>query len=248
MCESNLKSGAALANHPLFDTPYKAAANYIPVLIVRALGSTEIYRKKGHAHLTRSFHVRNLQGKLAEPYETMVIDIEVAGKGLFGRIGRAHGFINDLEVNYENIASFGLPKKAFLNVIASLDGCEMMKYKVQSDGDKLTNDVDGVFLGQAVKYHTQWRNTSGTLAGTNYQLNVEGNGKGSLPCDKENIDSSYCKEHKNDKKTNLYSAKSNGKIGSYMISGWLKETRTGHFESEEIYGPIVVKSTLDVFI
>ncbi len=250
LCEpkSSQKEILAIANHPLFDTAYKSAANYIPVLALRALSSTDIYRKKGKAHLVRHFFVKNLQGKLAEPYETLVLDIVVSGKGLFGRNISAQGRMNDLDVYYSNKMSFGLPKKAHMDVVASLDGCEFMKFKVESDGDKMTNAVEGTYLGRTLKYFTNWRQSLGTLAGLPYEMVVEGNGKSSVPCDKHNQDNTYCKELAKHKDIVLYHAKSQGRISGYIINGWIKETRTGHFEGEENYGPIFIKTVLDVYV
>lgn len=247
LCETSAPS-SAIANHPLFDTPYKAAANYLPVLALRALGSTEIYRKKGSAHLVRRFYVRSLQGKLGEPYETMVLDIEVSGKGLFGRVAKAYGRINDLDLYYENEASFGLPKKAYMNAYASLDGFELVKLKIESDGDKLINKVAGNYLSKETNYQTLWRNTTGLLAGLNYKLFVEGSGGTTVPCDKTNEHTAYCQEYAKHKTKTLYEAKSSGTIAGYNISGWVRETSPDHFEAEEYYGPIVVKTLLDVTV
>lgn len=245
LCETNTAS-AAIANHPLFDTPYKAAANYSPVLALRALGSTEIYRKKGNAHLIRKFYVGNLQGKLGEPFETMVLDLEVSAKGLFGRVAKGFGHINDLDLYYENEASFGLPKRAYMNAYASLDGCELMKLKTDSDGDKLINKVSGNYLSRVIDYQTQWRSSSGLLAGYQYQINVEGSGGTTVPCDKSNQHTVFCQEH--GKSKSPYQGKSSGTIAGYKISGWIRETSPDYFEGEEYYGPIVIKTVLDITV
>ncbi len=249
LCESETTAKtSAIANHPLFDTPYKAAANYLPVLALRALGSTEIYRKKGHARIVRNYYVRSLQGKLGEPYETMTLNIEVKAKGLFGRVAIGTGTINDLDLYYENHASFGLPRRVYMDSFASLDGCEFLKLKVVTDGDKLINDVTGTYLSKTTNYKTEWRNTNGMLAGYNYQITAEGNSANAMLCDKSNQDSAYCKEHSKGKEGSLYEAKSSGLIAGYKITGWIKETRPNHFESEENYGPILVKTTLDTSV
>ncbi len=241
-------SVSALANHPLFDTPHKAAANYTPIMPLRALASTELLRKKGKAHMVRNYYVRNLHGKLAAPYETMTIDLEVVSRGLFGRTVKGFGRINDLDLYYENEMSFRLPKKIYMEALASLDGCEMLKLKIETDGDKLTNDVKGTYLGKLVDYHTDWRTTKGTLAGSTYDMIAEGLSKGGVPCDKHNENTAACKEHANDKPSTLYSGKSSGKISGQLINGWVKETRPNHFEAEENYGPILVKTILDVTV
>ncbi len=249
MCELNPNTEiSAIANHPLFDTPYKAAANYIPVMPLRALASTELLRKKGTARMVRNFYVRNLQGKLAEPYETMTMDLEVSSRGLFGRTIKGTGRINDLDLYYENQMSFRLPKKIYMEAFARLDGCEMMKLKIETDGDKLTNDVRGLYLGKKTDYHTDWRTTTGFLAGSNYEMIAEGISKGGVPCDKHNQNTAACKEHANDKPSTLYVGKSSGKVAGQMINGWVRETRANHFEAEENYGPIVVKTIIDTVV
>ncbi len=247
LCESETAAKvSAIANHPLFDTPYKAAANYVPVLALRALNSTEIYRKKGHARIVRNYYVRSLQGKLGEPYETMILNIEIKAKGLFGRVAIGTGTLNDLDLYYENHASFGLPRRVYMDSFASLDGCELMKFKVETDGDKMTNNLSGHFLSKATNYKTNWRTTTGLLANSAYNMVVEANGTNTIPCGKDNQDAAHCKDSAKTK--TLFEGKSSGSIAGYTISGWIKETRPNHFESEEYYGPILVKTTLDTSI
>lgn len=237
----------AIANFPLFDTPYKMAANYVPVLPLRALSDSDIYRKKGKAHMERRFYVRNLQGKLAEPYESMTVDIDVQGKGFFGRRIIATGKINDYNLHYENDISFRLPKKAVMNVHASLDGCEFLKLDIESDGDKLTNDVKGKFLGREVNYLTEWRNTKGLLSGMEYSLHAEGlTGASTIPCDGDNKDSEYCKDQDKASEEALYRGTANGNIMDFSITGTATELRENYFEIEENYGPILVKTSVEI--
>jgi len=217
------KSKVALTHHPLFDTPYKMAANYSPVLVLRALGETEFYRAKGSAHMLRKFYVKDLTGELAEPYEVMDIDIKAKARGFFGRTIEASGKIDGHNFYYQNKMSLGLPKKVDMNILVSLAGCEMMKLKVKTEGSAKTNKVTGTFLGKTVDYFTDWRDSKGILSGTAYEIYVNGLADG-----------------------DLYHGISNGDIAGFKIKGDARETSHNHFEIVEEYGYILVKTILDV--
>jgi hypothetical protein len=54
-----------IQNYPLFDTEYKIAANYIPILALRAFAHAEVYKEKKPSRLIREYYVKILQANLA---------------------------------------------------------------------------------------------------------------------------------------------------------------------------------------
>ncbi len=223
--ETNQECTEILANYPLFDTDYKKAANYVPVLALRAIYDAKIYREKRKAKIIRNFYIKDLSGKFSKPYQKMEINLEVNAKGLLGREIIAMGKINEFDFDYYNRIKFSLSKKARMDIKAHIDNVEFLDLHIESDGNKKTNDVKGQFLGKTVNYLTEWRSTSGTLAGLPYTMFVKG-----TPEDEK-----------------VFSATSKGFIGTSEITGEVKIVDKDHYLSEENYGPILIKTDIVVF-
>ncbi len=213
-----------LYNHPLFNTEYKLAANYVPILALRGLAHAEVYKDKKSAHLERYFYIKDSQGKLGKPYETIVLDITVKGHGIIGRSINAIGKLNEFDLEYTNNMGFSLPRNAHMEIAAKLDGIKILDLDVQSDGTNMTNKVEGLFIGEKVKYQTILRDTLGTLANYKYALHTEGTPPD--PCSFETV--------------------TKGIIGNTAINGKGQMIRVGYYEFEETYGPIVVKTKLTI--
>ena len=213
-----------LRNYPLFDTDYKVAANYVPMLPLRALANGEIYKKKKSFHIERFFYVKNLKGDLGKAYQSIILDGEVTGFGIFSRKIVAEGKLNEFDLYYENNMSFALPRKANMKVKAKLDDIEFLKLKIHSDGVAMTNDVEGVFFGREVDYHTDWRTTNGNLAGITYNIFAAG------------------EIRENDG----FDVTMEGSIGSYSMKGFGKKVSDKQYQSSEDYGPIIVKSFITI--
>lgn len=216
--------GQYLRNYPLFDTEYKIAANYVPVIPLRALAEANVYKEKKSFHIERFFYVKNLKGDLGKAYQTIILDGNITGFGIFSRKIIAKGKLNEFDLEYENDMSFALPRTANMKVRAKLDGNLFLDLKITSDGNKMTNDVSGIFFGQDVKYHTDWRETNGILSGLNYKIYAEGILKDS----------------------NDFTVNMKGSIGKHSITGFGRMTSINHYESTEDYGPITVKSFITI--
>ena len=197
------------------------AANYTPVLVLRAIANSRIYQEKGKARIVRNYYLSNTTGKLTQAYQKMVYDIDVKGKGIFGRKIIATGTINDLNFDYTSKVSFTLSKKAHMDINARLEGCDFLQLEVFSNGEKKTNKVLGKFLGKQVDYFTKWRDTEGVLGTHLYSMYVEGK-----------------------KQDGRFYGISKGTIGEFLIKGVAKETSKHHYEIEESYGPVIVKTSV----
>lgn len=211
-----------LTKYPLFDTPYKLAANYSPVLLLRALAHSNIYRKKGKAHVKREFYIKDLKGKFAEAFETLELDISVEATGLLGRKILASGKINNLNLNYENLIEVKLNNTASMKIKAFLEACEFLDLKVESKKSENSNTVLGSFFGKKVEYKTTWRDTEGILADKKYKIYVEGSTEGA------------------------FTLSSKGTIDVYQISGTGKQISENKYLMEEYYGPLYIKTELFV--
>ena len=225
-CKQEISADCAanLHNYPLFDTEYKLAANYLPILALRGLAHAEVYKDKKSAHIERYFYIKDLQGNFGKPYETLILDITVHGHGIIGREIRATGKLNEFTLEYVNKMGFSLPRNAHMKVSARLDDIKILELDVESDGSLMTNTVDGLFLNQSVDYETKLRDTSGLLSGHRYTLHTAG------------IDS----------KVTSFAVQTQGKIGSSSIYGKGGMLRDNYYEFEESYGPVLVKTKLTI--
>jgi len=222
--KTNLECANYLRNYPLFDTEYKIAANYVPILPLRALANADVYKEKKSFHIERFYHVKNLSGELGKPYQSIILDGEIGGFGIFSRSIKAKGKLNEFDLEYENHMSFALPRTAHMKVTAKLDDIQFLNLKIRSDGNAMTNDVEGNFFAKEVKYHTHWRDTYGILAGINYKINAVG----------------IVKEE-NDFQVSL-----NGDVGTHKITGSGKLVSENCYETIEDYGPITVKTIITI--
>lgn len=213
-----------LRNYPLFDTEYKIAANYVPVLPLRALAHADVYKEKKSFHIERFYYVSNLVGDLGKAYQTVILDGEIGGFGIFNRKIKAKGKLNEFDLEYENHMSFALPRTAHMKITAKLDDIQFLEMKVRSDGNEMTNDAEGVFFGKEVKYHTHWRDTEGILSGVNYKIHAEGV----------------------QKEEGEFSVILQGKAGEHSITGSGKLITDNKYETIEKYGPITVKTFITI--
>lgn len=208
----------------LFDTEYKIAANYVPVLPLRGLADAEVYRHKKSFTIDRRFYEKDASGKYSEAYEKVYLNCKVDGIGIIGREINCDGTLNELKLKYQNIMKFSLPKRAHMEIHSTLDGEAFIDLNIYSDGDQMTNNVKGLFFKKLVSYQTCWRDTKGTLAGINYQLHTVGV--------KESIGS--------------FTVSTKGKIGNSVITGSGKIICPNNYEFIEYYGPVMVKTILTV--
>lgn len=222
--QSTQQCHQTLLVYPFFDTQYKMAANYVPILPLRALAHADVYKNKKNFELERYYYVKDLQGKFKDPYAVLKLNGQVKGRGFLGRDVEVHGTLNDFNLEYMNIMTFSLPKKAHMLVTAKLDGIEFLNLEIFSDGDKMTNDVSGKFFGKKVKYNTCLRNTEGLLAEVPYSIFTHG--IVSTP---------------QEFKTVL-----EGRIGKHLIDGQIYMVSKNNYLSIENYGPIQVKSYVRV--
>lgn len=213
-----------LSEYPLFDSEAKIAANYVPVLPLRAFAHAEIYQKKKTVRLKRFFYIKDLNGALGEAYEILDIVINIKGDGLLEREILAIGKLNEFDVEYKNKIKASLPKRATMKAIAKIANVKFLDLDIKSDGQALTNDVKGILFAKKVDYKTKWRNSSGLLGGSIYEIYTEGSSKNS----------------------NHFEVKCNGKIGTTEIKGHGKLVRPNYYEFEETYGHILVKSQVTV--
>lgn len=215
-------SDALLTNH-LFNADYKIAANYVPVLPLRAFAHAEIYKHKKKLKLERYFYYKSA-GPSAKPYATMNLNVEVRGKGFLGREIIASGTLNEHKVEYFNEVKPYLPRNGDLNVIAKLDGIRVLELTIASDGTKMTNVVKGKFFNKEVNYSTNWRNTKGVLAGLNYEIYAEGI----------------------EKEKNSFKAISKGRIQNQSISGTCDIIEENFYTCQEEYGPLRIKTDIKI--
>lgn len=220
-----------IIHYPLFDTDYKIAANYAPILGLRALSHGNIYRKKKKFHLERFFYVKDLTGKLGKPYESLIVDGEVKGTGLLSRRITAHGKLNEFDFEYINDASVSFTRKAKLTIVARVDKFLILDLEVNSKASDLSNVVKGSFFGKKVDYTTKWRDTDGILAGIPYKVHTQG----TVYEDEEEVHASEA-----------FGVETKGSIGEYEISGSGKMTTEGYYQTSESYGPIVVKTFITI--
>jgi hypothetical protein len=213
-----------LANYPLFDTPYKLHANYLPILALRALAHGDIYKEKKKFSLERYYFVKNTSGAFQEHYAKLIGSGEVSGHGFIGRKISFQGKLNEFPFEYENKMTFSLPKRARMNIKAELDGIRFLELEIHSDGDKMTNDVEGTFFTKKVKYHTEHRDSEGILADLPYKLHTEGKVK----------------------EADNFHTVTEGSIGEYKISGSGNLTAYNKYLTIEHYGPIMVKTYITV--
>jgi hypothetical protein len=225
-CKQEISANCAanLHNYPLFDTEYKLAANYLPILALRGLANAELYKDKKSAHLERYFYIKDLQGNFSKPYETIVLDIQVKGHGIIGREVIATGKLNEFTLEYKNKMGFSLPRNARMDVSARLDGISILDLDIKSDGTLMTNTVLGSFLNQDVNYQTKHRDTSGLLSGHKYTLHTEGI----------------------DQESDHFTVRTLGKIGSSTIYGKGGIVSPNYYQFEENYGPVLVKTKLTI--
>jgi hypothetical protein len=221
---SKTECSKSLANYPLFDTPYKLHANYLPILALRALAHGDIYKEKKKFNIERYYYVKNTSGAFQESYAKLAGSGEVTGFGFIGRKVSFEGMLNEFPFRYENKMSFSLPKRAHMRVTADLDGLIFLNLDIHSDGDKMTNDVDGSFFAKKVHYHTEHRDSEGILADLPYKIHTEGKVK--------EID-------------NFYTV-TEGVIGNYKVTGTANLTAPNKYLTIEHYGPIMVKTYVNI--
>lgn len=223
LCPENSNCQQIIANHQLFNSQYKMAANYVPILPLRAMVHADVYKAKKPLTMDRRYYIKGADGKYVQ-YQKTFLNIDIKGHGIIGREIDAEGTLNDYPIKYRNVMSFSLPKKANMKVNASLDGVPILELSIQSDGKKMTNKVKGTYLGKTVDYQTNWRETKGTLAGIPYQLHTEG----------------LIKE------VDVFKAVTKGTIANYLVTGEVHMIDHSHFESTEYYGPIMVQTKITI--
>ena len=208
----------------LLDTKAKLIANYSPMLALRGLANSKVYRKKGRAHLERYYYKAGSKS----PYQKTLINLKVYSDKWRERIVEASGTINEHKLYYKNIMEFSFPKKGKMNIYCNLDDTyQFLSLYVESDGGDMTNKVLGYFAGKTVQYFTEHRLSEGVLAGSNYKMYIEGN---------------------KEEKTKLLQLKSNGFLDEVKISGYGKEIKKDEYEFTEQFGNIIVKSYLKVMV
>lgn len=218
--KAEMSCSDALLTNNLFNSDYKIAANYVPVLPLRAFAHAEIYKHKKKLNLKREFFYNSA----AKAYATMNLNIEVNGKGFLGREIIATGTLNEHKVEYFNEVKPYLPRNVDMKVIAKLDGIRVLELDVASDGTKMTNIVKGKFFNREVNYSTNWRNTKGVLAGLNYEIYAEGV----------------------EKEKTSFRAISKGHIQSQSISGSCQMIESNLYRCQEQYGPISIKTEIKI--
>ncbi|MFM7459143.1 MAG: hypothetical protein ACKO3R_10890 [bacterium] len=206
---------------PLLNTKAKLMANYTPILALRGLGHSKIYRKKGTAHLERFYYEKDAK----TPYQKLILNIYVSSTKWNDRIIDAKGTVNSYPIVYKNIMELSLPRKAKMNIYCNVGAFNLMSLYVESDGNAMTNNVVGYFGGKSVQYFTKHRISEGILAGSAYNMNVEGTVN---------------------PKTNLLELISKGNLDEVNIEGTGKEFADGHFEFIEYFNDIKVKTFLHI--
>ncbi len=206
---------------PLLNTKAKLMANYTPILALRGLGHSKLYRKKGTAHLERFYYEKDAK----TPYQKLILNIYVSSTKWNDRIIDAKGTVNSHPLIYKNIMELSLPRKAKMNIYCNVGTFNLLSLFVESDGTAMTNNVSGYFGGKSVQYFTKHRISEGTLAGSTYTMNVEG---------------------VVNPKTNLLELVSKGHLDEVSIEGTGKEFADGHFEFVEYFNDIKVKTFLHV--
>ena len=206
----------------LFDEKAEVVANYSPMLALRGLANSKIYRKKGKAHLERYCYRANEKS----PYQKTIVNINVHTDEWRKRVVEAFGTINGHPLYYKNIMEFSFPRKAQMNAYCNVDDSyNLLSLYIESDGNKMTNKVLGYFAGRSVQYLTTHRLSEGVLSGSNYKIYIEG-------------------EH--DKDSSLLKLKSDGFFDEVKISGEGKEIKKDEYEFVERFGTITVKTFLKV--
>ena len=206
----------------LLNSKAKIAANYSPMLALRGLANSKIYRKKGQAHLERYYY----EAGAKEAYQRTLINIKVHSDKWTKRIVEASGKINNHKLYYKNLMEFSFPKKGKMNIYCNIDDTyQLLSLYVESNGSKMTNKVFGYFAGKTVQYFTQHRLSEGTLADSNYKMYIEGS---------------------TDKDSGLLELKSDGFIDEVKITGTGKEVKKDQYEFTEQFGSITVKTFLTV--
>ncbi len=226
---SGIRAAIAVPSYPeslkeLLNTKAKLVANYSPMLALRGLANSKVYRKKGRAHLERYYY----ESGSKSPYQKTIVNIKVHSDKWRERIVEASGTINNHKLYYKNIMEFSFPKKGEMHVYCNLDDTyQFLSLYVESDGSKMTNKVIGYFAGKTVQYFTEHRLSEGILANSNYRMYIEGN---------------------TDKDSGLLDLKSDGFLDEVKIQGNGKEIKKDEYEFIEQFGSITVKSFLKVEI
>lgn len=226
---SNLGPSTAAPSFPdslkeLLNTKAKIIANYSPMLALRGLANSKVYRKKGRAHLERYYY----EAGSKSPYQKTIVNIKVHSDKWRERVVEASGTINNHKLYYKNIMEFSFPKKGKMHIYCNLDDTyQFLSLYVESDGGKMTNKVLGYFAGKTVQYFTEHRLSEGILANSNYRMYIEGN---------------------TDKDSGFLDLKSDGFLDEIKIHGTGKEIKKDEYEFTEQFGSITVKSFLKVEI
>lgn len=208
----------------LMDSPYEVAANYLPALVMRSFTESKLFRKSKKAHVQRFFYKQVAPNKWSiEPFERMVFDVAVEKTGMFSRKVSVKGKINGIDLNMATNFKYNFTRKGVVETKSTLGGYNLLDLKVDSNGVLMTNKVIGSLWGNPIDYKTQFRNTSGIIAGEPYKIHVKG-------------------VHNEPK----YSVNSKGNIGEYEIRGHGVETEPGLFHLEEHYGPLLVKTVVEI--
>lgn len=208
----------------LLNSKAKLIANYSPMLALRGLANSKIYRKKGRAHLERYYY----EAGSSIPYQKTIVNIKVHSNKWHERIVEASGTINNHKLYYKNIMEFSLPRNGEMNIYCNLDDTyQFLSLHVLSDGGKMTNRVVGNIAGKTVQYFTEHRLSEGVLANSNYKMYIEGTPE---------------------KETGLLELKGDGFLDEVKIRSSGKEIKKDEYEFTEQFGSISVKSFLKVEI
>lgn len=208
----------------LMDDPYEVAANYLPALVMRSFTESKLFRKSKKAHVQRYFYRQLAPNKWSvEPFEKMIFDVDVQKTGMFSRKLMIKGKVNDIALDLVTEFKYNFTRKGVVETKSTLGGYSLLDLKVDSNGVLMTNKVLGSLWGNPINYKTQFRTTSGIIAGQPYEMYVKG-------------------VHNEPK----YSVNSKGKIGNYEITGHGVETEPGLFHLEERYGPLLVKTVVEI--
>ncbi len=215
-----------IKRNSLIDTPYKLAAHYVPIILLRALTNSDYPKNIRKAHFERLTYTscEEKTGKCSGLIEKMTIDIELEKTGLLSRRAIAKGKINDLDFEYSNDMKFRFTKRGTQIIRSTIEGMPYINLDIDTDGNEKTNDVEGSLLGKKVKYHTKYRTTAGSIGGYPYKIYVSGI---------------------RDKQT--FQISLDGSIGQYKITGHGEEVKKDYYEITEKYGPLTMKSTVKVF-
>lgn len=210
----------------MLDAPYKMAAHYASFMVSRALMTAKVPYRAHKARIVQTFYREGSN----EPIETFKMDLKIKRKSIFSHLITGEGTLNGMPVEYRNLFKFSLSQKGTMEVESKVNGKKFIQLELHADRKKSTTMVNGQMGGKDLEFFTKASKETGYVA------------KGSMAGIPYNVVIQDVK----DKKGETFALKSSGKIGNYEVKGYGEKKDRNHYVMEESYGPIVIRTKIDL--